>query len=1074
MRETPSDGSVPNMMMFDNKLIKSEKVEEEGLEADADDLGSSMVEAQKSAIVSLSKQEKLLLLELQKTRMSIVDELEQLDPQISADNWRDVQSTIANYQEKIVGLAAEETMDGQKRRDRFQLPGSPVRNKGSPTMKRSHGSHFNMSRSSGDENYESVTNSSRYKTVMAAANVPVSRIRTAVDMLPVFTSNPDAELDRSIRMQTDIRMPTFKLPELDKGRIAEVLEQTSGIPGVLREEKVEMRAEAPVEGKKKLRLRFNDALDYTEGLYKALKGMGPMDVSYLMQELGISHNEWASVHDELKKRVELKVTVDTDELVQENTEAATVFAKAKRLLLDAQPAPVTAPDGGGLDGGPSVLTAASSVGGGFGQVNGLPVLGSSLDSSSIASGLGGGPSRANMSRSLSQTRFNDMASVKSGASRKSYGSKARSMAGKSRAERSVASSMDTSALLKTELVTALRNMQHHTVGVKSSIANVQELAAVGNPRAKAMMHSIAAERMQEGLRLVIKKELRRGWAAWVAVNTTSRRQECTKSLTRMLGLRLIAQALNAVVHKVLQRKLNLWIFFWKKESAHLKRQMQTKAAVTIQCEMRAYLAKKRVRLVREQIKYRRLYAAVIVIQSQFRGRATLWKYKKYLRGVLETKSSSLIQRTLRGHRARKRVRVLRMQRDKHRATRMIQKIVRGRQGRNRYAELNKVRIKNRAAVKMTALVRGFLARRTLSKILLRKLQLEAILVISARWRGAICRMSMGRKRKELMEYKEMRFKAARDVQRVFRGYKSRLGSRMKMIERERKNRKFNIAATTINTMIRGFLAKKKVESRRRDHNLMLLNDARMWKEGWSEEAEAWFYLNESTGEDLWEPPASGYTKHDGSLVLANGVIVEDPDVLEARELEKKKMAETLCCECDERAAIKFCRECGDKYCTPCYRNSHATGTRRKHNPEPLGPLDCNECEQVLGIRWCIACDECYCDGCWRKVHSHGKRRFHAFSEVNSKGRIDSRVLTIDGSESAAYDATYPTQMNEYTQQQDEYAEASAEYTELAAAQEDFAAQWVEYTDDDGYTYYYNTETGESTYDNPFEQQSEYY
>ena len=48
------------------------------------------------------------------------------------------------------------------------------------------------------------------------------------------------------------------------------------------------------------------------------------------------------------------------------------------------------------------------------------------------------------------------------------------------------------------------------------------------------------------------------------------------------------------------------------------------------------------------------------------------------------------------------------------------------------------------------------------------------------------------------------------------------------------------------------------------------------------------YLNESTGEDLWEPPASGYTKHDGSLVLASGEIAEDPDVLEARELEKRK------------------------------------------------------------------------------------------------------------------------------------------------------------------------------------------
>jgi hypothetical protein len=293
-----------------------------------------------------------------------------------------------------------------------------------------------------------------------------------------------------------------------------------------------------------------------------------------------------------------------------------------------------------------------------------------------------------------------------------------------------------------------------------------------------------------------------------------------------------------------------------------------------------------------------------------------------------------------------------------------------------------------------------------------------------------------------------------------------------MVEKERKMRKVNNAGTVINTMVRGFLAKRRVADVRREKTLTLLADARAWKEGWSDEAEAWFYLNENTGEDLWEPPASGYTKSDGSLVLANGTIIEDPDVLEAREMEAKKTAETLCCECDERAAIKFCRECGDKYCTPCYRNSHATGTRRKHNVDPLGPLDCNECEDVLGIRWCLSCDDCFCDDCWRKVHSHGKRRFHTFYEVSSKGKLGDRLLTIDGSEQPAYDATYPTQMLEAEAESAAYDGASQEYAALSAQQQEFAAQWAEFADDDGYPYWYNEGTGESTYQNPFEQQAE--
>ena len=80
---------------------------------------------------------------------------------------------------------------------------------------------------------------------------------------------------------------------------------------------------------------------------------------------------------------------------------------------------------------------------------------------------------------------------------------------------------------------------------------------------------------------------------------------------------------------------------------------------------------------------------------------------------------------------------------------------------------------------------------------------------------------------------------------------------------------------------------------------------------------------------------------------------------------------------------QHCNECKDNFCTPCYRDTHATGTRKKHTTTPLGPVDCGECENVLAERWCVTCDEAHCDGCWRKLHGRGKRRFHPFCKVNT-------------------------------------------------------------------------------------------
>jgi hypothetical protein len=131
---------------------------------------------------------------------------------------------------------------------------------------------------------------------------------------------------------------------------------------------------------------------------------------------------------------------------------------------------------------------------------------------------------------------------------------------------------------------------------------------------------------------------------------------------------------------------------------------------------------------------------------------------------------------------------------------------------------------------------------------------------------------------------------------------------------------------------------------------------------------------------VWEPSVEGYVKYDGKLVLANGEIVDDPLHRPAKtdeELEEdggdatEKQKRKLCVECAERIAIRSCVECGDKFCTKCYKTTHATGTRRRHTFTNIGPIDCTECELVLAERFCVPCDESFCDPCWRKVHSRG-------------------------------------------------------------------------------------------------------
>merc|ERR1712070_617329 len=181
---------------------------------------------------------------------------------------------------------------------------------------------------------------------------------------------------------------------------------------------------------------------------------------------------------------------------------------------------------------------------------------------------------------------------------------------------------------------------------------------------------------------------------------------------------------------------------------------------------------------------------------------------------------------------------------------------------------------------------------------------------------------------------------------------------------------------------------------------------------------------------MGEPNKGGYTKSDGRLVLGNGEIIDNPATAgmeSAMEIAKSR----ICSECNDRVAIRACVECSDRFCTPCYKATHQTGTRTDHKWTSVGPRDCSECEEELAERWCVSCDEAYCDVCWKRVHSKGKRRYHPFCELDKDGNMpNTTMFTIDGEEVENYDPSYPRKRWESEHPEDVGAIDYSQYSQI--------------------------------------------
>ena len=100
------------------------------------------------------------------------------------------------------------------------------------------------------------------------------------------------------------------------------------------------------------------------------------------------------------------------------------------------------------------------------------------------------------------------------------------------------------------------------------------------------MLAMAAERLAKSLYTCIRKELRRGWRAWILAVRQEERKIIVDSYIQFQGLRYLAKALKWLMHVALIKKWVKWVAYAKDETMRLRDILENNAATVIQTRAR--------------------------------------------------------------------------------------------------------------------------------------------------------------------------------------------------------------------------------------------------------------------------------------------------------------------------------------------------------------------------------------------------------------------------------------------------------------------------------------------------------
>eukprot|EP00924_Labyrinthula_sp_SR-Ha-C_P002388 snap_masked-scaffold_16-processed-gene-2.8-mRNA-1 protein AED:0.98 eAED:1.00 QI:0/-1/0/1/-1/1/1/0/850 len=601
----------------------------------------------------------------------------------------------------------------------------------------------------------------------------------------------------------------------------------------------------------------------------------------------------------------------------------------------------------------------------------------------------------------------------------------------------------------------------------------------------------------------------------------------TKIFLRNYGLGCLKKLLG----NLSRNKMKNAFFLWKKNSAKIKK-AETKAEYN---RMQASCIVKRIFLIvkirrsqyafetwihfvehlRQAIYTKHLCKNATIIQCFIRSINAIElvkniKLKK--RMEIERNSATCIQRGYRCHKSRKKGAFLLEIRIVNEAAKRIQQnFKRKKNNRGFFLALEQIRKERSAAIILQCRIRQRNAKKCKRILVEERRQEKAIIlqcfarrVISRgrvkkqkhlRWIGQFAVVIQKYVRRLLSQRLVKRLRAEEvkrrrelevaciKVQRVYRGHEGRKEIKLLEIAIEQKMKEKIKNVIIVQSLVRRKLAKHLVAKRKMEITEEFCSLAREWIEVKDEERNKFKFKNIEKGVFSADPPSIGYTTFEGSLQLKDGRRIKDPEVV----MEEERVAKLQkCLECETSPATRICKQCEEVFCNDCFRKIHSKGKYRIHiyewfqdgNEDVDNPLqgqdgnltvEADEISQEIEANpWIELFDDASQAPYWSNNVTGETTWFNPYMPSNYYADYYPQAMSQQ-----MYTGVDPTQ-GQWQQHVDQesmqpfwYNLYTGESTWENPLQQQHVSYWEEHLDEaSGMAYYYNSLTGESTWEKP--------
>lgn len=387
------------------------------------------------------------------------------------------------------------------------------------------------------------------------------------------------------------------------------------------------------------------------------------------------------------------------------------------------------------------------------------------------------------------------------------------------------------------------------------------------PRLRAELHKLGARALASTCVEISTRLIRYVLKRW---HQGVRRDIRHEQLLKLQQCQSLDRLVKFVKH-LRRERLKSSCLCWCAESKRRREVQHELSSTLIQSALRRKFALKKL----EQLRDERRDWALRTLQRFCRGGSARMSFR-----IMRT--ALVLQRFVRCCLARTMLKCLKLERRRQKGAVMVQKISRGRKGRKAALQALDRRRRRAAAVHIQRISRGRKDRiehaeykERLAAIKLNTaattLQAEIRRCRDSKIVAQLHEQREQKKRKVQLEKERVTIM----LQRIYRGHKGRLITRRihqeQIIEAQRRYK----SACCIQSTYRSRVANQRVKLIRRKARSLMIQEACQWVEMGRDDGKT--YYNQRTGETLFEPPITGYTRHtdtNGPLLhLQSGAVV---------------------------------------------------------------------------------------------------------------------------------------------------------------------------------------------------------